>query len=133
MTTPIDLATRLYAAFAAHDPAGLAVLLHPDFTGRVSTGMPFSLGGEIDSREKMLLTVWGGAAAHFETTPLPDEFVVAGEDRVIAFGYYRGSSRATGKQYSAAFVHDITVRDDKVVGLIQITDTQCWHDALVAS
>ncbi|BBX86989.1 hypothetical protein MAUB_48620 [Mycolicibacterium aubagnense] len=38
-----------------------------------------------------------------------------------------------GEQYSAAFVHDITVRDDKVVALVQITDTQCWHDALVAS
>lgn len=133
MSSPSDVATRLYAAFAAHDRAALAGLLHPEFTGRVSTGMPFGLGGEIDSPEKMLLNVWGGAAAHFEIDPQPDEFVTVGEDRVIAFGYYRGRGRATGKQYSAAFVHDITVHDDKIASLVQITDTQCWHDALAAS
>ncbi|WP_202915660.1 nuclear transport factor 2 family protein [Mycolicibacterium sp. CBMA 234] len=49
------------------------------------------------------------------------------------FGYYRGHSRATGKRYVAAFAHDITIRDDKIVALVQITDTQCWHDALAAS
>jgi ketosteroid isomerase-like protein len=133
MSTLSDIATNLYAAFAAHDPAGLAALLHPDFTGRVSAGMPFGLGGDIDSPEKMLSKVWGEAAAHFEITPQPDEFVIVDDERIIAFGYYRGSSRATGKQYSAAFVHDITIRNDKVVRLVQITDTQRWHDALVAS
>ncbi|MUL68337.1 hypothetical protein BOO86_27970 [Mycobacterium sp. CBMA 234] len=138
MNTPlaspsIDVATRLYTAFAAHDGAALAGLLHPEFTGRVSAGMPFGLGGEIDSPEKMLLNVWGEASAHFEITPQPEEFVPAGDDRVIAFGYYRGHSRATGKRYVAAFAHDITIRDDKIVALVQITDTQCWHDALAAS
>ncbi|MDX1878825.1 nuclear transport factor 2 family protein [Mycolicibacterium sp. 141076] len=133
MSTPSDIATNLYAAFAAHDPAGLAALLHPDFTGRVSAGMPFGLGGDVDSPETMLSKVWGEAATHFEITPQPDEFVVVDDERIIAFGYYRGSSRATRKQYSAAFVHDITIRDGKVVGLVQITDTQRWHDALVAS
>ncbi|OKH81438.1 hypothetical protein EB75_16790 [Mycobacterium sp. ST-F2] len=129
----IDTAARLYAAFAAHDGAGLAELLHPEFCGRVSDGMPFGLGGEVHGPEEMLLNVWGGAAAHFEIAPQPDEFVVVGDDRVIAFGYYRGHSRATGKQYSAAFVHDITIRDGMVASLVQITDTQRWHEALVAS
>jgi ketosteroid isomerase-like protein len=133
MSTPTDIAARLYAAFATHDGAGLAGLLHPEFTGRVSAGMPFGLGGDIDSPARMLSHVWGQAAAHFEIAPQPDEFVTVGDDRIIAFGYYRGHSRATGKQYSAAFVHDITIRDDKIVALVQITDTQCWHDALAAS
>lgn len=134
LTNPsIDTASRLYAAFATHDGAALAGMLHPEFTGRVSSGMPFGLGGEIDSPEKMLRNVWGGAAAHYETAPQPDEFIAVGDDRVIVFGYYHGRSRTTGKQYAAAFVHDITIREGKIASLVQITDTQRWHAALVAS
>jgi len=31
-----------------------------------------------------------------------------------------------------AFVHDIAIRADKIVSLVQITDTKSWHDALTA-
>ncbi len=135
MSTPdtaVEVAERLYTAFASHDRATLAALLHPDFTGRVSEGMPFGLGGAVHSPEQMLRDVWGGASAHWETAPYPDEFVAAGENRVIVLGYYRGRGRASGHRYVAAFVHDITVRDGKIASLTQITDTKAWHDALAA-
>jgi uncharacterized protein len=129
----IEVATRLYAAFSAHDGVALAGLLHPSFTGRVSAGMPFGLGGAVDSPEKMLRSVWGAASAEFEISPQPDEYVRVADDRVIVLGYYRGRSRVTGKQFEAAFAHDITVRDGTIAALVQITDTQCWHEALAAS
>lgn len=135
MSTPdttVEVAERLYAAFASHDRAGLAALLHPDFTGRVSEGMPFGLGGAVHSPEQMLRDVWGGASAHWETAPYPDEFVASGENRVIVLGYYRGRGRTTGRRYAAAFAHDITVRDGLIASLTQITDTKPWHDALAA-
>ncbi len=132
-TTPaVEVAAHLYAAFTSGDRPGLAALLHPDFTGRVSEGMPFGLGGTVHSPEQMLREVWGGAAAHYQTAPYPDEFVVAGENRVIVLGYYRGRGRTSGRHYEAAFVHDITVRDGKIASLTQITDTKPWHDALAA-
>ncbi|GAA2430097.1 nuclear transport factor 2 family protein [Mycolicibacterium llatzerense] len=135
MSTPdttVEVAERLYSAFTSHDRAGLAALLHPDFTGRVSEGMPFGLGGAVHSPEQMLRDVWGGASAHWETAPYPDEFVAAGANRVMVLGYYRGRGRTTGRRYTAAFVHDITVRDGKIASLTQITDTKAWHDALAA-
>ncbi|MCX8563883.1 nuclear transport factor 2 family protein [Mycolicibacterium mucogenicum] len=130
--TPVDVATRLYAAFASHDRPALAALLHPDFTGRVSEGMPFGLGGSVHGPEQMLRDVWGGASKYYETAPHPDEYVAAGENRVIVLGYYRGRCRTTGRHYAAAFAHDITVRDGKIASLTQITDTKPWHDALAA-
>ncbi|MUL74649.1 nuclear transport factor 2 family protein [Mycolicibacterium sp. CBMA 226] len=131
-TPAVEIATRLYAAFTSHDRLALAALLHPDFTGRVSEGMPFGLGGAVHSPEQMLRDVWGGASAHYETAPHPDEYVVAGDNRVIVLGYYRGRCRTTGRHYAAAFAHDITVRDGKIASLTQITDTKPWHDALAA-
>lgn len=129
---PLDVANRLYAAFASHDRSALATLLHPGFTGRVSEGMPFGLGGIVHSPEQMLRDVWGGASKYYEIAPHPDEYVIAGENRVIVLGYYRGRCRTTGRHYAAAFAHDITVRDGKIASLTQITDTKPWHDALAA-
>ncbi|UVO13998.1 hotdog fold thioesterase [Mycobacterium sp. SVM_VP21] len=121
----------LYSAFAAADGAALADLLHPQFVGRVSSGMPLGAGGPVEGPEQMLLGVWGATFAEYDTAPQPDEVVVVGPDRAIVFGYYRGRSRSTDQNFEAAFTHDITVRDGKVASLIQITDTKPWHDALV--
>lgn len=128
-TTADEVAAQLYAAFAARDGLALAGLMHPQFTGRVSAGMPFGVGGTIDSPEQMLRDVWAATFAQFETAPQPDEYLVVG-NRVIVFGYYRGRSRATDKPYEAAFAHNITIREGKIASLVQITDTQAWHDAL---
>jgi ketosteroid isomerase-like protein len=122
--------TRLYTAFAAADGLALAELLHPQFTGRVSTGMPCGVGGTVDSPHRMLGNVWGAVFVHYDTAPQPDEYIVVGHNRVIVLGYYRGHSRATGRHYEAAFAHDITIGDGKIASLIQITDTKPWHDAL---
>jgi uncharacterized protein len=73
----------------------------------------------------------GATFTEYETAPQPDEVVVVGEDRAIVLGYYRGRSRTADRQYEAAFTHDITVRDGKIVSLVQVTDTKRWHDALL--
>lgn len=121
---------QLYEAFSAADGITLARLLHPQFVGRVSVGMPCGAGGAVDSPEHMLRDVWGATFIEFDTAPQPDEIVVVSEDRAIVFGYYRGRSRHANRSYEAAFAHDITVRDGLIASLTQVTDTKSWHDAL---
>lgn len=127
------LAERLYQAFADDDGRTLAELVHPDFTGRVSAGMPLDIGGEITDARQMLRGIWGAIAREFDVTPEPDEYVPVGSDRMIVFGFYRGHARSTGHKFAAAFAHDVTVRDGKLASLVQITDTKLWHDALNGS
>ncbi|MFD3745478.1 nuclear transport factor 2 family protein [Nocardia sp. NPDC058633] len=130
--TARDVAESLYAAFAESDGPALAGLLDRSFTARVSSGMPLGVGGSISDPQSMLSGVWGTVFAAYAAAPYPEEFVPVAPDRVIVFGFYRGTCRSTGTGFEAAFAHDLTVRDGKIVSLIQITDTEQWHAALSA-
>lgn len=44
-TTPEQLARSLYEALAGGDADTLSTLLHPDFVGTTTEGLPFGLGG----------------------------------------------------------------------------------------
>jgi ketosteroid isomerase-like protein len=132
MTETVEIAARLYAALHNADHAALSNLLHPSFTGRVSQGMPLGVGGTIDGPNQMIRGVWGVIATAFDTAPIPDEYLQIADDRVIVLGYYRGRARTTNRPYQAAFVHDLTITDDLIARLTQITDTKPWYDACVA-
>lgn len=123
-------ATRLYAAFSAGDPSALLAALTPDFRGVVADGMPLGLGGTYQGPETMLTAVWGAVDDRLDVTPVPDEYLDAGDGRVVVVGRYRGTVRATGAEIDAAFAHLLRIRDDRIAELVQITDTARWHAAL---
>lgn len=123
-------ASRLYAAFAAHDAPGLLAALSPDFRGVVADGMPLDLGGVYDGPEAMLTQVWGAVVPYLDVTPVPEEYLDAGGGRVVVVGRYRGTARATGTELDAVFAHLLRIRDDRVAELVQITDTARWQAAL---
>lgn len=131
--TARDTVESLYAAFADSDGPALAGLLDRSFTAWVSAGMPLGVGGPVPDPSTMLLNVWGAVFGTYDAAPYPEEYVEVSRSRFIVFGFYRGTCRSTGKGLDAAFVHDLTIRDGKVTSLVQITDTQQWHNALTAA
>ncbi|MEV4166118.1 nuclear transport factor 2 family protein [Nonomuraea dietziae] len=120
---------RLYEAFAAGDAAALSATLHPDLVLRVSDGMPMGVGGEHHGPRGALGGCWGVIFTAYDTRPVPEEQVWAGDDRVVVFGHYRGVLRATGQPFEAAFAHDLKLRDGLIAGFTQITDTARWPRA----
>ncbi len=116
----------LYEAFAAGDPAALAATLHPDLVLKVSEGMPLNVGGEHHGPRAALAGCWSVIFRAYDTCPVPDEQVWAGDDRVVVLGHYRGTSRATGQAFEAAFAHDLKLRDGLIAHFTQITDTARW-------
>jgi ketosteroid isomerase-like protein len=119
-------ARDLYAAFAARDAVALLDLLHPDFVGHASAGMPLRVGGRHDGPDAMLAEVWGPVFAVYDVAPEADELLVCDDGRVVAVGAYRGAERGTGATVDAAFAHLLRFRDGKVSELVQITDTASW-------
>ncbi|MEV4095558.1 nuclear transport factor 2 family protein [Streptosporangium saharense] len=123
---------RLYRGFAARDPEAILGALHPEFVGTVSAGMPLGVGGTHTGPEAMLGDCWGVVFTHLDTAPYPEEEVWSGPERVVVFGHYRGTARASGRAHEAAFAHDLRLRDGLVAGLVQITDTARWGEALAS-
>ncbi|MEW9527317.1 nuclear transport factor 2 family protein [Microbispora sp. NPDC049125] len=121
---------RERVTFAAQDPGELLAVLHPEFVGRVSPGMPLDVGRVHHGPQAMLRDCWAVIFKELDTFPAAEEFVWSGPDRVIALGRYRGTARRTGRPHDAVFAHDLRLRDGLVVELTQVTDTARWHDAL---
>ena len=126
-------AEALYAAFAETDAEALLAILAPDFRGVVSAGMPAGLGGIYEGPEQMLRDCWAQVFAKLDTRPLAEEYLAtAGGERMVVLGHYRGQARESGRPHEASFAHVLRFEDGRIVELIQITDTQRWHEALAA-
>ncbi|WP_394847185.1 nuclear transport factor 2 family protein [Pendulispora brunnea] len=124
---PLSVTHRLYEAFREGNSAALSSLLHPEFTGHVSDGMPAGVGGPVADRQGML-RVWGTIAAQYDVRPIPEEFIRADASRIVVLGHYRGSGHRAGGggPIRAAFAHILDIRDNAIVSLKQITDTASW-------
>jgi uncharacterized protein len=122
-------ARRLYDAIAQRDVHAILDAMTDDFVGDVSEGMPLTVGGRHDGREAMLHEVWGPVFAAYDVSVDVERLLPSTDDVVVAIGRYRGRERATARPVDARFAHVLTVREDRVSALEQITDTGRWTGA----
>ena len=124
-------AQRLYRALAAGDRKALSTLLHPDFVGHVTDGLPLDMGGRHDGPEAMQRDVWWTIGRHYKVEAQPEDFRVLDDGRLFVAGHYRGEGRVSGRRLDAAFIHLIGfAADGRVASLHQLTDSAAWVDAL---
>jgi ketosteroid isomerase-like protein len=125
----LRVVNELYRALDERDAAALFALLAEDFEGEVTRGLPEGLGGVCRGREAMM-GVWAGVARLLDVRPKPREMVGTDDGRIVVMGHYVGRARATGKELNAAFVHVLRVEGDRLRGLVQVTDSGLWREAL---
>lgn len=131
MTNPITTVRAFYAAVAAGDIPGLLATLHTDLAWTEAEGFPYFSGTWTrpqDVVERLLVPLmrdWDGFSA------TPGEFIGDG-DRVIVFGTYAGTAKATGRSMRAPFVHTWHVRDGRLDRFDMVTDTWLVRQALPA-
>ena len=120
-TTPLDAVRSGYAAFARGDVPAVLGLLDPRVEGTEAAGFPYP--GTFVGPEAVLHGVFMKLGTEWEGwSAVPQQFITQ-DDVVVALGDYGGRCRATGKSFSAPFVHVWTFRDGKVVRFRQHTDT----------
>ncbi len=124
----MQLAQDLYTALGNGDRERLAQLLHPDFVGHTTEGLPFGLGGDYRGPEEMRRNFWGKIAKNFVARAEPDDFQMLGDGRLLVHGRYVGSSRA-GAKLDAEFVHTLAFLGGQIIGLTQLTDSARWAEA----
>jgi 2-(1,2-epoxy-1,2-dihydrophenyl)acetyl-CoA isomerase len=121
----------LYRALATGDRETLGKVLHPDFIGHATEGLPLGAGGEHVGPEAMRREVWWQLGRHYRVQAQPDEFHALGDGRLLVTGHYRGEARRSGKRLEAAFHHVIGFADDgRLTSLDQLTDSAAWVEAL---
>lgn len=121
MSQITEIVRSAYAAFAKGDIPSVLGLLAPDASWTEAEGGPY--GGTFIGPNGVLENVfmkigaeWDGYAA------TPGEFV-ANDDTVVAIGKYSGTYKATGKSFTAPFVHVWKFQNGKVASFHQHTDT----------
>jgi 2-(1,2-epoxy-1,2-dihydrophenyl)acetyl-CoA isomerase len=129
--TKVSTAQQLYRALAAGDRDAISTLLHPDFVGDVTDGLPLEMGGRHDGPEAMRRDVWWTIGRHYKVEVQPEEFRLLDDDRLFVGGHYRGEARASGRRLDAAFIHLIGfAADGRITSLQQLTDSAAWVHAL---
>ena len=132
-TDAVGLAHALYAALASGDHAALDQLLHSEFVGETTEGLPLGLGGRYEGPKAMRRNFWGAIGRAYDAAAEPSDVQVLADGRVLVIGRYRGSARSTGTKFEADFVHVLTLRDGQIAGLTQLTDSARWAEALQAT
>jgi 2-(1,2-epoxy-1,2-dihydrophenyl)acetyl-CoA isomerase len=129
--TKISTAQQLYRALAAADREALSTLLHPDFVGKVTDGLPLDMGGRHDGPEAMRRDVWWTIGRHYKVEVQPEELRLLDDGRLFVGGHYRGEGRASGRRLDAEFIHLIAfAADGRITSLQQLTDSAAWVHAL---
>ena len=129
--TKVSMAQQLYQALAAADREALSLLLHPDFVGHITDGLPLDMGGRHDGPEAMRRDVWWTIGRHYKVAVQPEELRLLDDGRLFVAGHYRGEGRASGRRLDAEFIHLIAfAADGRITALQQLTDSAAWVHAL---
>jgi 2-(1,2-epoxy-1,2-dihydrophenyl)acetyl-CoA isomerase len=127
----VSTAQQLYKALAAGDRDALSTLLHPEFIGHATDGLPLDMGGRHDGPEAMRRDLWWTIGRHYKVEAQPEQFRVLDDGRLFVGGHYRGEGRASGRRLDAAFIHLIAFAGDgRIASLDQLTDSAAWVQAL---
>jgi len=126
----VATARALYAALSTGDRNILDALLHPEFIGETTPGLPLDLGGRYEGPDQMRRRFWGPIARAFDVAAEPAEMMSLSDGRLLVTGTYVGTARSTGRKMDAGFVHILRFAGRQIIGLVQITDSQRWWAAL---
>lgn len=125
---PQSAVRQLYAAFDRGDVPAVLDALAPEVLWTEAEGFPH--GGTYAGPDAVLHNVLRPLAAEWERfAVLPQEFVAEAET-VVVLGDYKGTWRATGKSFTAPFVHVWKLRGGKVTLFRQHTDTAMVQQAM---
>lgn len=128
MSSNLDIIRATYEGPSEENGRHLLQALAPDAVWVEAEGFPYAgayVGPEaiVANVFQRLATEWIGYRAEVES------YVVDG-DQVVAFGTYSGTYKATGHSMRAAFAHHYSLRNGKIVRMVQYVDSYLVRQAM---
>ena len=129
-TSPnVQLVNEAYAAFSRGDIDAVVDAMHPEIEWHEAEHSPWHAPGGHHGPTEILTNVFGRIPGDFDRFEVdPRTFHDAGET-VIVEGRYRASAAASADPLDAQVCHVWTIRDGRLAGLQQYTDT--WQFAQI--
>ena len=129
MPSNLDLIRSTYEGPSEENGKHLLAALAPDAEWVEAAGFPYAgtyVGPDaiIANVFQRLATEWIGYRAEVAS------YLEAG-DQVVAFGFYSGTYKATGRSMRASFAHRYTLKAGKIVRMVQYVDSHMVQQALI--
>ncbi len=122
-TNPRTLVETVYTAFAQGDMETFTGLMAPDIVWNEAEGNPYADLNPYIGPEAVMSGLISRLVAEWDDFSVtPNEYVVEG-DRVVVFGRYVETWKASGRTIDIPFVHSWRVADGRLVEFQQYTDT----------
>ena len=125
-----DVIRATYEGPSAENGKHLRAALAPDATWVEAAGFPYA--GSYVGPEAIVRNVFQRLETEWIDYRAQVSNYVAEGDQVVAFGEYSGTYRATGRSMRAAFAHHYTLRDGKIVRMVQYVDSYLVRQAMIA-
>ena len=106
----------------------LAQYLAADAHWTEAQGFPYA--GTYIGFEAISKNVFSRLASEWIDYKLTVEDYIASDDRVIAYGTYSGTYKASGKFFNARVAHLWKLKDSKIISFEQIVDSKPVRDAM---
>jgi len=114
---------KVYEGFAAGDMDKVMSVMADELVWKEAEGNPYADKNPYRGPDAVLVGLFARLGSEWDGfSATPTEYVTQ-NDRVVVFGRYGGTFLATGKPQDVPFVHDWTIRDGKIVGFQQYTNT----------
>jgi ketosteroid isomerase-like protein len=128
MSTHLELIRSTYEGASAENGKHLSAALAPDATWVEAAGFPYA--GTYVGPEAIVANVFQRLATEWlDYRAEVNSYLEAG-DQVVAFGFYSGTYKATGRSMRASFAHHYTLRAGKIVRMVQYVDSHMVQQAL---
>lgn len=119
-----------YDSLAAGDLEKVFANFAAEIDWREADGFPYGDRNPYRSPEEVAEGVLARIGRDWEGFAISTERYIGEGDRVILFGRYSGTNRATGKSIDLPMIHAWTLRDGKIVAFQQYTDTALVQEAM---
>jgi uncharacterized protein len=113
----------VYANFAKGDAPAVLASFAPDIVWNEAENFLYADRNPYQGPQAVAEGVFGRILTEFADFQVTPDTLVADDGLVVALGRYTGTYNATSRPVNAQFVHVWTLRDGRIVGFQQYTDT----------
>jgi len=106
----------------------LAKYAAENITWTEAKGFPYA--GTYVGLESIAQNVFNRLGSEWVNYKITPEDYVAGDDKVVAYGTYSGTYKATGKYFEARVAHVWKLKDGKIISFEQFVDSQPVNNAM---